>query len=98
MPNINNLCLFAASPADLDVAGKVPSAPSTSGERLPGSAPEVLRSFAVQGGRYTEAAGLAAAQGKEPTDGQLNSGLTLLRNNGLVEVSGKRLRGSELLR
>jgi len=97
VPNINNLCLFAASPVDLDVAGKVPSALPTSGEPLPGSAPEMLRSFAMHGGRYTEAADLAAALGKESTGGQWNSGLALLRKNGLVEVSGKRLRVTLLI-
>ena len=97
--------LVAAGPAGLDAAGEVPSAPSTPGERLalwcerlPSPAPEMLRSLATHGGRYTEAAELAAALGKKPTGGHWNSGLALLRNNGLVEVSGKRLRVSELFR
>ena len=58
----------------------------------------MLRSLASQGGRYTEAADLAAALGKKPTEGHWNSGLALLRNNGLVEVSSKRLRVNELFR
>jgi len=97
--------LVAASPAGLDAAGEVPSAPSTPGERLalwcerlPSPAPEMLRSLASHGGRYTEVIELAAALGKKPTGGHWNSGLALLRNNGLVEVSGKRLRVSELFR
>ena len=97
--------LVAASSAGLDAAGEVPSAPSTPGERLvmwcerlPSPAPEMLRSLASHGGRYIEAAELAAALGKKPTGGHWNSGLALLRNNGLIEVSGKRLRVSDLFR
>ena len=41
-----------------------------------------------------ETADLAATLGKKPTGGHWNSGLALLRNNGLVEVSGKRLEVS----
>lgn len=97
--------LVGASPAGLDAAGAVPPAPSTPQERLalwcerlPSPAPEMLRALAAQGERYTEAADLAIALGKKPTGGHWNSGLALLRNNGLIEVSGKRLRASELLR
>jgi hypothetical protein len=97
--------LIAASPAGLDAAGEVPPAPSTPQERLalwcerlPSPAPEMLRALAARGERYTEAADLAAALGKKPTGGHWNGGLALLRNNGLVELSGKRLRASELLR
>lgn len=97
--------LVAASPTGLDAAGEVPAAPSTPVERLalwcerlPSPAPEMLRGLAAHGGRYTEAADLAAMLGKKPTGGHWNSGLALLRNNGLVEVSGKRLQVSELFR
>lgn len=38
------------------------------------------------------------ALGKKLPGGHWNSGLALLRNNGLVEVSGKRLRVSDLFR
>lgn len=58
----------------------------------------MLRSLATHGGRYTETADLAAALSKKPTGGHWNSDLALLRNNGLIEVSGKRLRVSELFR
>jgi uncharacterized protein len=97
--------LVTASPAGLHAAGEVPPAPSTPTERLalwcerlPSPAPEMLRSLAVQGERYTEIADLAVALGKKPTGGHWNSGLALLRNNGLVEVNGRRLRASELFR
>jgi hypothetical protein len=36
--------------------------------------------------------------GKKATGGHWNSGIALLGNNGLVEMSGKRLRVSELFR
>jgi hypothetical protein len=97
--------LVTASPAGQHAAGEVPPAPSTPAERLalwcerlPSPAPEMLRSLAVQGERYTEIAELAVVLGKKPTGGHWNSGLALLRNNGLIEVSGKRLRASELFR
>jgi hypothetical protein len=97
--------LVSASPMGLGAAGEVPPAPSTPTERLtlwcerlPSPAPEMLRSLVAQGDRYTEPADLAAILGKKPTGGHWNSGLALLRNNGLVEVSGKRLRASELFR
>jgi hypothetical protein len=97
--------VVSASPAGLHAAGEVPPAPSTPAERLalwcerlPSPAPEMLRSLAVQGERYTEIAELAVVLGKKPTGGHWNSGLALLRNNGLIEVSGKRLRASELFR
>ena len=97
--------LVAVSAAGLDAAGEVPPAPSTSAERLslwcerlPSPAPEMLRALAAQGERHTEVADLAAALSKKPTGGHWNSGIALLRNNGLVEVDGKRLRVTELFR
>ena len=97
--------LVAVSATGLDTAGEVPPAPSTASERLalwcdrlPSPAPEMLRALAAHGQRYTETVDLAAALGKKPTGGHWNSGLALLRNNGLVEVDGKRLRVSALFR
>ena len=97
--------LVAGSAAGLAAAGAVPPAPSTPAERLslwcdrlPSPAPEMLRALAVRGERYTEAVELAATLGKKPTGGHWNGGLALLRNNGLVEVDGKRLRASTLFR
>lgn len=97
--------LVTASSSGLDAAGEVPPAPSTPAERLalwcdrlPSPAPEMLRTLAAHGERYTETTELAAILGKKPIGGHWNSGLALLRNNGLVEVSGKRLRVSELFR
>jgi hypothetical protein len=54
--------------------------------RLPSPAPEILRTLAVQGGRYMATDDLAAALGKKPTGGHWNSGIAVLRNNGLIET------------
>jgi len=71
----------------------VPPAPSTPAERLalwcdrlPSPAPEMLRTLAAQGERYMEAEELAAALGKKPSGGHWNSGIAVLRNNGLIET------------
>ena len=97
--------LAAATPAGIAAAGEVPPAPSTPEERLalwtarlPSPAPEMLRALAAAGERYTDTAALAAALAKKPTGGHWNSGIATLRNNGLIEVSGKRLRAAELFR
>ena len=74
-------------------AGEVPPAPSTPAERLtlwcgrlPSPAPEILRALAAQGERYIAADELAAMLGKKPTGGHWNSGIAVLRNNGLIEA------------
>jgi uncharacterized protein len=97
--------LITATAAGLKFAGEVPPAPSTPGERLamwcdrlPSPAPEMLRALAAHGERYTDAEDLAAALGKKPTGGHWNSGIAVLRNNGLIEADGRRFRASELLR
>ena len=36
--------------------------------------------------------------GKKPTGGHWNSGVATLRNNGLIEVSGRSMRAAELFR
>ena len=64
----------------------------------------MLRTLAVEGERYMEAAELAAAIGKKPSGGHWNSGIAVLRNNGLIEtepgsaLSGRRYRAAPLLR
>jgi len=97
--------LIAATEAGLKAAGEVPPAPSSAAERLamwcgrlPSPAPEILRALAVQGDHMMDAADLAAALGKKPTGGHWNSGIAVLRNNGLIEADGRRFRASELLR
>jgi hypothetical protein len=89
----------------LKTAGKVPSAPSTPAERLalwcdrlPSPAPEMLRTLAAQGERYMDAAELAAVLGKKPSGGHWNSGVAVLRNNGLIETDGRRYRSAALFR
>ena len=46
----------------------------------------MLRTLAAQGERYMEAEELAAALGKKPSGGHWNSGIAVLRNNGLIET------------
>jgi len=89
----------------LEAAGEVPPAPSTPAERLalwcdrlPSPAPEMLRTLAAQGERYMDAAELAAVLGKKPSGGHWNSGVAVLRNNGLIETDGRRYRSAALFR
>jgi hypothetical protein len=97
--------LVMASPTGLKAAGEVPAAPSTPAERLalwcdrlPSPAPEMLRTLAVEGERYTEADELAGALGKKPTGGHWNSGIAVLRNNGLIETEPGSAQGSRRYR
>jgi hypothetical protein len=97
--------LLSATASGLKAAGEVPPAPSTPAERLalwcdrlPTPAPEMLRTLAAQGERYMEADELAAALGKKPSGGHWNSGIALLRNNGLIETDGRRYRTATLFR
>jgi hypothetical protein len=104
--------LVAATAAGLAAAGEVPPAPSTPAarlalwcERLPSPAPDMLRTLAAQGERYVAADELAAAIGKKPTGGHWNSGIAVLRNNGLIEAEraptdtgGRQYRIAALLR
>lgn len=97
--------LVGASAAGMAVAGEVPAAPANAAERLalwssrlPSPAPDMLRILAAAGDHYTDVAALATALGRKPMGGHWNTGIALLRNNGLVEISGKRLRVTELVR
>ena len=72
-------------------------------QRLPTPAPEILRTLAAQNGRSISADDLAAALGKKPSGGHWNSGIAILRNNGLIEADpgggvGRRYRLAVLLR
>ena len=89
----------------MKAAGEVPPAPSTPAERLalwcdrlPSPAPEILRTLAAQGDRYVEAEERAATLGKKPSGGHWNSGVAVLRNNGLIETDGRRYRSAALFR
>jgi hypothetical protein len=89
----------------LKAAGEVPPAPSTAAERLtmwcdrlPSPAPEMLRTLAAQGERYMDADELAEMIGKKPTGGHWNSGIAVLRNNGLIETDGRHYRTAVLFR
>ena len=102
--------LVGVTKAGLKAAGEVPPAPSTPAERLalwcerlPTPAPEILRTLAAQNGRSISADDLAAALGKKPSGGHWNSGIAILRNNGLIEADpgggvGRRYRLAVLLR
>ena len=104
--------LVAITPAGLTTAGEVPSSPSTPAERLamwcarlPAPAPEMLRTLVARGGHYMDAGALAGALGKKATGGHWNSGIAVLRNNGLIETDpapapagGRRYRAARLLR
>ena len=102
--------LVEITPAGLAAAGEVPASPSTPAERLdlwcsrlPAPAPEMLRTLVARR-NYMDAGELAAALGKKPTGGHWNSGIAMLRNNGLIEVDaaaqagGRRYRAAALLR
>lgn len=65
---------------------------------MPSPAPEMLRALAGQGERYMDAGELASALGKKPSGGDWNSGIAVLRNNGLIETDGRRFRAAVLLR
>ena len=96
--------LVGVTKAGLKAAGKVPLAPSTPAERLalwcerlPAPAPEILRTLAAQGEHSMSADELAAVLGKKPSGGHWNSGIAILRNNGLIEAdplagAGRRYR------
>jgi hypothetical protein len=45
-----------------------------------------------------EAGELAALLGKKPSGGHWNSGIAVLRNNGLIETNGRRYRSVLLFR
>jgi len=64
----------------------------------PAPAPDMLRTLAAQGERYMDAGELAAMLGRKPSGGHWNSGLAMLRNNGLIETDGRCYRAANLFR
>jgi hypothetical protein len=97
--------LVTPTPAGLKAAGAVPRALSTPATRLalwcgrlPAPAPEMLRALAAHRERYMDAAELAAMLGKKPSGGHWNSGIAVLRNNGLIETNGRCYRAASLFR
>jgi uncharacterized protein len=97
--------LVTIAPDGLKAAGEVPPAPSTPADRLtlwcgrlPAPAPEMLRALVAQGERYIDADELAAILGKKPRGGHWNSGIAVLRNNGLIETEGRSYRAGDLFR
>jgi hypothetical protein len=52
----------------------------------------------AHGENYREVADLAAELGNKPSGGHWNSGIAVLRNNGLIEIDGKRYRAAPLFR
>ncbi len=53
----------------------------------------MLRVLAGKDEVFTDLDDLAAALGKKPAGGQCNSGMALLRNNGLIELDGAPVTG-----
>jgi hypothetical protein len=97
--------LVTLTPDGLKAAGEELPAPSTPAARLalwcgrlPAPAPEMLRTLAAQGERYMGAYELGAMLGKKPSGGHWNSGIAVLRNNGLIETDGRRYRAADLFR
>jgi uncharacterized protein len=97
--------LVTPTPDGLKAAGEVPPAPSTPAARLalwcgrlPAPAPEMLRTLAAHGARYIDADELAVMLGKKPSGGHWNSGIAMLRSNGLIETDGRRYRAADLFR
>jgi hypothetical protein len=97
--------LVSATPAGLAASGVQPTSPSTPREwlqvwceSLPGVAPDMLRHLAKNGSTFMKTEALAEAIGRKPTGGYWNSGLAVLRNNGLVEIDGKAIRAAEIVR
>lgn len=96
--------LVAITDAGLAAAGEVAAAPSTPQERLdlwcsklPAPAPDMLRALA-DFGVFASAEMLAERLGKKPTGGHWNSGIAVLRNNGLIKVAGRDYRLATLFR
>jgi hypothetical protein len=58
----------------------------------------MLRTLAAQGEQFMDAGELAVAPGKKPTGGHWNSGIAVLRNNGLIETDARRYRTTTLFR
>jgi hypothetical protein len=76
------------------VAGEVPPTPLPSAwlsgaGHLPSPAPRCCARWR-RGERYVDVHELAAMFGKKPTGGHWNSGVAVLRNNGLIETDGRR--------
>jgi len=58
----------------------------------------MLRTLAAHGAAYMDAEELAVVLGKKPSGGHWNSGIAVLRNNGLIETDGRRYRTAALFR
>lgn len=59
----------------------------------------MLKALVGRGEAFTDIFDLALALGKKPTGGHWNTGLAMLRNNGLVEADGgRRLRADAQFR
>jgi hypothetical protein len=67
-------------------------------DRLPAPAPDMPRVLASRSAQFTPADEHSADPGKKSTGGHWNSGIALLHNNGLIEVSSGHLQMAELFR
>ncbi len=96
-----------ASPTGIALllGGEPPPTPPTKREllelwcsRLPSPAPEMLRTLAQAGPDFSTVGKLASILGKKPTGGHWNSGIAVLRKNGLIEIDRGEMRVAELFR
>jgi hypothetical protein len=65
--------------------------------KLPSPAPEMIEYLSEQADFVPKVA-MAEAIGKQPRSDHWNGGIAVLRNNGLIELQGDRLRLREELR
>jgi hypothetical protein len=86
--------LIQAAPAGIVLGGDVPPAPTTPAAvramwcaKLPPPAPEMIGILAERGPLM--AAEMAELLGKQPRGGHWNSGIAVLRNNGLIVTVGR---------
>ena len=97
--------LITASARGIADIGAVPAQPQSPAEvlamwktKLPAPAPQMLDHLSAMGEHGATRDDMAAALGKQPRGGHWNNGMSLLRNNGLVEEVGGRLRLVSILR
>jgi hypothetical protein len=90
----------AGAPMRRSRASGAPTAPTRSSRRcVPAGRDRRQGQEALsQGECYMDADQLAATLGKKPTGGHWNSGIAVLRNNGLIETDGRRYRTAALFR
>lgn len=97
--------MIAASAVGMSEIGTLPDRPQSPAEvlamwkaKLPAPAPQMLDHLSAMDERGSTRDDMAAALGKQPRGGHWNNGMSLLRNNGLIEEVGGRIRLVDILR